>query len=170
MLRTICGSLIVVVVVGVLLGCQRTGGPATEKVSGKVTFKGQPVAGAIVTFAPKSPGAKAAAGTTDASGRFRLTTSGAGDGAVAGSYAVTVIKPERPKGPPAESGAIPPEAQEAVKKAQEEAKKTQEEGKKAGDEGSKESLPEKYKSAETSGLTAEVKARQSNDFTFDLKE
>lgn len=162
MLRTIGGSLIVAVVVGSLLGCQRAGGPATQKVSGKVTFNGQPVEGAIVTFAPKSPGAKAAAGTTDASGRFQLTTLAPGDGAVAGSYGVTVIKPVRPTGPPADSGAVPPEAEEAVKKAKEEAKKG------GGEE--KELLPEKYKSPEKSGLTAEVKAGQKNDFTFDLKE
>lgn len=164
MSRTWCNRLLIAVAVASLLGCQRSGGPSTAAVTGTVTFKGKPVAGAIVTFAPKAPPARAAAGTTDASGRFRLTTLTPGDGAMAGSYSVTVTKVTRPTGLPAESGAIPPEAEAALRKAKEEAKKTE------GTEESKDLLPEKYKGAATSGLTAEVKAGQKNDFTFDLKE
>jgi len=165
MLRTTWSSLLIAGIMGTFLGCEGGGGgPATAKVSGTVTSQGKPVAEAIVTFVPKSPGARAAVGTTDASGRFTLTTLKLGDGAMVGSYGVTVTKVSRPTGLPAEGGEIPPEAQAAAKKAQEDAKKSG-----GTDEGGKDLLPTKFRSPDTSGLTAEVKSGR-NDFPFDLKE
>ncbi len=75
-----------------------SGGFATAKVRGKVTFDGQPVADASVTFTPQKSAdggktgqtGKSAAGTTDKDGVFVLSTYGQGDGAVVGKHSVTV--------------------------------------------------------------------------------
>jgi len=72
------------------LGCSgRPDRPATYPVSGKVTYRGKPVAGASVAF--RAPGApRLAVGTTDEAGNFRLTTFEPNDGAVLGTHVVTV--------------------------------------------------------------------------------
>lgn len=67
--------------------------PATVAVEGTVTLDGNPVEGASVTFIPGGDG-KIAMGTTDASGKFTLTTYEPGDGAIVGTHKVTVRKTE----------------------------------------------------------------------------
>ena len=79
---------VVGVVALALLGCSS----GSEKLSGVVPAtgvvkqKGQPLAGATVTFSPTatqdqaSGKARAASATTDESGRFKLTTLNPGDG------------------------------------------------------------------------------------------
>jgi len=63
--------------------------PPLAKVSGTVVYKGNPVAGASVSFmmdgAPRP-----AIGTTDDNGNFQLTTYDTDDGAVIGTHKVTV--------------------------------------------------------------------------------
>lgn len=61
-------------------------------VSGKVSYKGQPVAGADVTFFCKEKNMSSFA-KTDAEGKFKLTTFASFDGAPAGKYSITVSKP-----------------------------------------------------------------------------
>jgi hypothetical protein len=65
--------------------------PATAPVEGTVTYRGKPVADAAVAFlgagAPRIAG-----GTTDAAGRYRLTTFAENDGAVLGVHTVAVKK------------------------------------------------------------------------------
>jgi hypothetical protein len=56
-----------------------------------VLLGGTPVADARVVFSPVGH-ENAAAGKTDAAGRFRLTTFDADDGAAAGEYQVMVMK------------------------------------------------------------------------------
>jgi len=68
--------------------------PKTAPVRGVVTLDGEPVAGATVIFSPSAAETsrrRAAAGKTDASGLFILSTFAKGDGAVPGTYTVTVI-------------------------------------------------------------------------------
>ena len=64
---------------------------AVYAVSGTVTFKGQPLVGADVTFinAEKS---RSAFGRTNQDGEYRLTTFSSNDGAVDGKSAVTIAK------------------------------------------------------------------------------
>ena len=76
--------------------------PQTVPAGGTVTYKGQPVEGATVTFVPNVPfvpgetsDVKSATAQTDAEGKFQLTTFEAGDGAVPGEYKVTVVKREQ---------------------------------------------------------------------------
>ena len=61
-------------------GCSNNGPPPpkTYPVSGKVLYKGQPVAGASVVFLG-GENTRPALGRTDANGHFDLTTSEAGD-------------------------------------------------------------------------------------------
>ena len=84
----VCGSLLCV-----CAGCEEPGTPKVP-VTGTVTFNGKPLDGAIVSFTPKTEGLPASA-TTDAEGKYVLTTETNGDGAVIGEYAVTIAKYDR---------------------------------------------------------------------------
>src|SRR5688572_16449451 len=89
----------------VLSGCGKKDSRAGRvQVSGTVLRRGQPVAEATVIFEPLG-NTPAATGTTDAAGRFALTTFDTDDGAVPGEYKVAVrkvqvIKGERPANAP----------------------------------------------------------------------
>lgn len=64
-----------------------------QPVSGTVTFKGKPLSNALVAFHPvdnSDPRATACRATSDANGKFTLSTYDANDGAPAGEYKVTV--------------------------------------------------------------------------------
>lgn len=75
----------------VLSGCG--GRPETCKVWGRVTVGGKPLAGAHVTLHPSEEGrGRAAHGSTDAAGKYTLTTFQPGDGAVPGEYKVAIKK------------------------------------------------------------------------------
>jgi len=134
-------------------------GLATVPVTGTVTLDGSPVDGARVAFSPKSADGKAAAGVTDASGRFELTTVEAGDGAMPGSYAVTITKvsgalADQAGDKRARGETLTPEEMEAMMKVAE------------GGAEQKSAIPEKYAVADTSGFTAEVKSGGASDFPF----
>lgn len=59
-------------------------------VSGVITLDGAPYAGATVAFNATDKKGRPASGVADADGKFRLTTSQEGDGAMRGKYKVTV--------------------------------------------------------------------------------
>jgi len=64
----------------------------TAPVEGKVTYRGEVVPGALVTFVPVSPESNPRADAlVDASGQYRLSTYEAWDGAAAGKYKVTIV-------------------------------------------------------------------------------
>ena len=121
--------------------------PKTFPAEGVVTYKGQGVEGASVTFAPTDRKGTAAYAITDAEGKFVLNTFGDKDGAAAGEYTVTITKkqtdttqnPKDPNGPPLKS----------VEKSL---------------------IPARYASSGTSKLTASVKDGGENKFTFELKD
>lgn len=122
----------------------------TVAVSGVVTYRGQPVEGATVTFLPGTgvtdQNAKAAFGVTDAQGRYSLTTAQANDGAVPGNYLVTISKQmavgRQPDPADEEKDYIPPEPDGS------------ESSFKAPDPVTL--LPPKFATPTTSGLTATV--------------
>jgi len=77
-----------------LSGCKKPG-LQVNFVEGVVLLDGSPVADATVEFAPLTPAELTAIGRSDASGRFRLTTTRGGSpngGAVAGDYTVLFKK------------------------------------------------------------------------------
>ncbi len=78
-------------------GC---GGATPVPTKGVVLLDGKPLAQANVLFIAQEPGGKHATGYTDASGAFDLTTDRLKDGALPGTYKVTVHYAEaveRPK-------------------------------------------------------------------------
>ena len=87
--------LITACVLSLASGCSRGRQyPPTHSVSGVVTIDGQPIADAIVSFLPDD-GQNPANGSTDASGRYELTSFTRGDGAMEGSFRVTIVKYEK---------------------------------------------------------------------------
>lgn len=141
------------------LGCSsRKASPAPVfPVTGSVTYKGQPVAGADVTFYNDEQ-KRSAFGRTDEQGKYRLTTFSVNDGAVAGKHVVTIVKNEPPAAPivtpDVESPEyVPPAFGESTMPAPE-----------------KSSFPEKYAKQETSGLIAVVNADAPNEIDFKLTD
>jgi hypothetical protein len=73
-------------------GCGAPPGTApTVPVSGTATYKGQPLAGVVVTFNPQS--GRPGFGTTDPQGKFAVSTFRTKDGAVPGDHKVTITEP-----------------------------------------------------------------------------
>lgn len=149
-------GLISAVSLAVIAGCgpsTPSNRPKTNVVTGKVAYKGAPVEGATVSFVPSDAKGKGAVGMTDASGQYKLTTFGSGDGAVAGSYRVSISKTvakkrdlteEQEKEYMAKNIPLPPPEV-------------------------KDELPVKFKQDASSGLTADVKDG-GGTFDFDLKD
>ena len=143
------------VLISLAVGCNPSADPNAPKtvpVTGTVTHKGQPVEGATVTLFAESGQGRGAIGTTDAQGKFTLTTVSPGDGAMVGTYKVSVSKT-------VVEGALTEEESAAyVAKGQQPPSGTL-----------KDYLPEKYKDLNASGLTAEVKAG-GTELKFDLTD
>lgn len=66
--------------------------PATVPAKGVVTYKDQPLAGAIVVIQPGEKDGIGASGLTDAEGKFELKAFPPDGGAVPGSYTATIVK------------------------------------------------------------------------------
>ncbi len=92
----IIAAVAVALSICVLAGCGGETLPTTARARGVVTYKGAPVEGARVMFHPVDGGARTSYGTTDASGKFELSTFGTGDGALIGRHKVTITKAEMP--------------------------------------------------------------------------
>ena len=120
--------------------------PPTFAAGGTLLVDGKPMEGVKVQFerAPGDDGRpRVAFGYTDARGRFRLSTFRDGDGAVEGQQGVMIerVTTENLPKPP---GAEVAPAREVSH------------------------LPERYRSAKTSGLTATVSAGGRNEFSFSI--
>jgi hypothetical protein len=87
--RTFSGfSLVSIALLITSWGCA-DGSLPTGRVSGKVTFDGQPVTSGSITFAPTSGTVgKPAIGAVNADGSYTLSTYAAGDGAAIGHHKV----------------------------------------------------------------------------------
>ena len=153
---TRCLTLAVVVALGAigLAGCGGSTMPKIYPATGTVTWKGEPLADATVSFVP-SVGAPSD-GKTDAQGKFTIMTN-VKPGARAGACKVTVSKfagaaPSMPAAPK------PADMMKMYEK------------KKKG-EVEKGEIPAKFGRPDTSGLSAEVTTEGAkNVFTFDLKD
>jgi hypothetical protein len=71
-----------------IAGCSDS--PERGAVEGVLTLDGQPVASALVIFAPEQPGVKQSMGVTDAEGRFKLNAADSPDGPVVGVHRVVI--------------------------------------------------------------------------------
>src|SRR5579884_1223222 len=99
MKRTVArGSLVLTLSAAFLVGCGDASRPKLGRVSGKVTYNGQPVPKGVVSFVPRSgPGAATGQGATGeigSDGSYTLTTFDKGDGAVLGEHTVLVVARE----------------------------------------------------------------------------
>ena len=153
---TRCLTLAVVVALGAigLAGCGGSTMPKIYPATGTVTWKGEPLADATVSFVP-SVGAPSD-GKTDAQGKFAIMTNGM-PGARAGACKVTVSK---------FAGAAP--SMPAAPKPEDMMKMYE---KKKKGEVEKGEIPAKFGRPDTSGLSAEVTTEGAkNVFTFDLKD
>ncbi len=90
------------VLLGSCIGCGASGSgtmPSLVPVTGKVTFKGQPLTTGTVRFEPEDYG-RPATGKLQPDGTFALTTLKEGDGVVPGHHRVSIIGTD-PKAKPA---------------------------------------------------------------------
>mgnify|MGYP000897623273 CR=1 FL=1 len=140
-----------------LLGCGDDSGLGTRyKVSGKVTFKGQPVQKGSITFVPDDPNGREATGEI-VNGNYTLTTVRDSDGALPGKYKVAIsskdvnLEEAQKNAAAGGGGAL---RQDDVAKAA---------------AAAKDLVPAKYSLTDTSGLTYEVKSG-GNTANFDLAE
>lgn len=139
-------SLLALTLLGLLAGCGDDKGLVS--VFGTVTYKGQPLASGDISFVPEA-GGQAATGQIDSGGGYRLGTFAPGDGAKPGKHRVQIVSrgPDKP---------IPKKKQ---------GKMMEEDMQGSGDA----LIPQKYFSAETSGLTADV-GSSGGRFDFELKD
>lgn len=147
-LRSCALASLSMLVLLVLLGCGASG-PPMGQVSGRITYKDQPVPKATISFMPKAVGARPAIGISDDAGYYHLTTTNPRDGALVGEHVVAIVAKAAYDGP------LPPGAGAAMLEELE----TQ----------GKPLIPERYFSGATSGLTASVKSG-SNTLDFPLTE
>ncbi|WP_435018891.1 hypothetical protein TA3x_000880 [Tundrisphaera sp. TA3] len=116
-------------------------GPEMARVSGKVTYKGNPVPKGTVTFLPASPEGRNATAEIQPDGSYTLQTQDPGDGAMLGDYAVTVYSHDEPVLDYVPTKPVP----------------------------KKILTPQKYEKPDTSGLKAKV-VSGSNTFDFELTD
>jgi hypothetical protein len=135
-----------------IMGCSRSGRPATAPVRGQVIYQGKAVAGATVTFlCPGAP--RLAIGTTDDAGNYRLSTFETDDGAVIGTHVVAVKKesPELEQSVDTEKPIDSKSMSKAIEQAMRQSARQIEKAEK-----SKPLLPAKYADRHTSDIRKEV--------------
>jgi hypothetical protein len=159
-----CCLLVVLLPLG---GCGPSlpeGARPTKPVSVTVTYNGNPVEGAIVAFISEESDPVGAYGQTDAQGVAKMKTYVEGDGAVLGKHKVTITKTET------EGGTATGQSAESIDPAQSaENYDPAELSPGYVPPTVRYLIPQKYTSADTSGLTAEVTSG-SKEFQFDLKD
>jgi hypothetical protein len=132
-------------------GCGDDGLGQRYPVSGKVTYKDEPLARGRINFMPEDPAGRAAAGDiTD--GSYQLTTQTSNDGAFPGKYKITVVALA------VDDSKVRENAKGGVGNQMDVIKATR---------SAKPLIPPKYQVVDTSGLSAEVK-QESNTFDFKL--
>lgn len=124
--------------------------PKTATASGVVIYRNQPLADAIIVCFPTATGDRAVAASayTSADGTFTLQAYPPDQGAVPGSYQVTIQKTEEAKAPP--TGPDAHDAPPAPK--------------------ARSLIPAKYGQIETSGLTLTIPEGGISDIKFELKD
>jgi len=129
------------------IGCGSSGKQPLAPLTGTVTYKGQPVVGASMTFIPENKSYRPAIAITDKQGRYRMETYEPGDGAGVGLGKISLSL----RGP---AKKIPPGVGDAVLE-------------QMADVGDP-LIPLKYFKPETSGLEYEVKPNTRNVFDITL--
>jgi hypothetical protein len=144
-------------------------GPRLYKAGGTVTYKGQPVDKAAITFIYDDGGS--ASGLTDATGKFQLVYLGKSGGTAAGkgSMMVTKLSGDTAKPSVAATFKDPLKMSEAEKKQLMDSARTKLETKTEAPVAKME-LPPKYGDPKTSGLNYEILPKNDNNFVVELKD
>jgi hypothetical protein len=159
--RSLPGTLILVSLFLVGCGGGDGGKPKLVPVQGTVIFKGAPVEGATVTFyAETAP--RPATGTTDAEGKFRLTTYDTNDGAIPGDHTISISKVSS-------SASSGPLTQENMKEKMARDMAAMKGGK-AAEMKPETQLPARYADPKTSKESRKVVEGDANDFKIELTE
>lgn len=140
-------------------GCTGSDRPEVVPVSGRVTYRGEPVVGATVSFLAEGA-SRPATGMTGDDGSFRLTTFEPDDGAIPGTHRVTVTKPST-------------EAEAAVTVADlesEEYRRAMADAAKNPPKRDNGGLPPKYADLRATDLAIEVKSGAANEFPIELRD
>lgn len=162
LIRPILSAAIATVIV-IAPGCGDDGGLSTRyPVSGKVTYKGEPVKKAVINFVPNDPEGRPAGGTVE-DGQYELTTLNPKDGALPGKYKVTIDDRFL------DANAMRSEADSVAKKKGVTYTAIPQELQAKALKNVKSALPGKYQIASTSDLEVEVKP-QSNTLDLELKD
>lgn len=162
--RSGCAAAVMGAIVGLVVcpGCGRAARSRpveTFHTEVTVVLDGSPVAGAAVFFAPVGDG-YAAYGVTDDRGIAALTTFSEGDGAASGAYVVRLSKDQATRDPTVtlpDPDVDPDGYEQAFASMVAEGKSPFE---------SRNLMPEKYRTYDTSGLTATVSPTSTNSFVF----
>jgi hypothetical protein len=148
-------SLIILVFLGFFTGCSPTKVPVFS-VTGTVTYQGEPVENALVSFVPESSELRGASAMTESNGQFIVVTQGAKEnGAMSGNYKILVIKLVE----------IDDAGNEIIRKPVVEYNPNNEQVEIQYKQ--KNLLPEKYAKRETTDLTVTV-GKQKNHFKLEL--
>jgi major membrane immunogen (membrane-anchored lipoprotein) len=149
-------GLLTMIGVVLLSGCGTDDGLGKRyRVSGTITYKGQPLEKGTISFYPTTPDPKGinnGANSTIVNGRYSLSTLGDEDGAFPGDYLVSIESKDvdfKKAESNVQGGVF---KQDDVAKAYRSAKNL---------------IPDKYSNYDTSGFTAKVK-ESSNTFDFEL--
>lgn len=133
-----------------------TGRLPTYAVTGAVTYKGQPVAGADITFFNEAAN-KSSFGRTNDKGEYKLMTYAPGDGALEGKQIVTIAKVEVVESKPVAAVDSPDYAPPGLNQSTDPVKP-------------KSLIPAKYAKQTSSGLLAVVNATGANVYDFALTD
>ena len=131
-----------------ILGCGANPHPELRRVSGRVIYKGRPIADATVAFY-SNESKRLATGYTDKSGSYSLTSYAEDDGALPGQHRVVVTKVEV--------------AENSESLSMDDALKTRQR-----EEPSRHLLPKIYASSDTTPLIVTVNEDGQNEIQLDL--
>ncbi len=144
------------------LGCGDDGIGKRYAVTGKVTYKGEPIKKGTINFVATTADGRGASGSI-VDGYYSLTTLNPGDGAFPGIYKVTVDDRQL------DAQKLKADADAQAKKRGVTYNAIPQELQAQASKSAKGALPGKYQLTETSNLEKEVKA-QSNTIDFELTD
>lgn len=153
--QTACGGFLLAAVLGLCVGCGSRDPriPPLAKATGVVTYKGEPLSGATITFVSvlQDKGYHPGIGSTNEHGEFRIRTYNL-DGAVVGSHKVSVVALDDA------SANVDPKTGKELTMYDPKWKPPAS------------LIPRRYGDPEKSTLTAEVESGVDNPFVFELED
>jgi hypothetical protein len=177
-IRVRCHAVLLVAVLTTLSACGPGNGLNLAKVSGKVTYKGQPVKNGTVFFKPdeaKGTVGPPAVGSITSNGSYIMSTGSVGDGAIIGHHKVGItgvepvadsiqveLDPEKDAG-----GYMKAKAKTAAQAAKGVTKKNEELFTDKGGKKFRYIVPMKLSNPEESGIVVKIDGSQTVNFDID---